>query len=158
MSSNVSAADAEHVLSRKVQELERELGEAHRREVATAEVLKLINRSPKELQAVFESLARHAAALCGSLFVNVIRFDGELQHFAARSVSIPELLPLVGKRYPMPPDASTVSGRVILNRDVVCIEDIFQDPQYDTQFAIAGGGGGACWVFRCCSTTGQSAP
>jgi GAF domain-containing protein len=139
MSSNVSAADAELVLSRKVQELERELDEAHRREVATAEVLRLINRSPKELQPVFESLARHAAELCGSLFANVIRFDGELQHFAARSVSIPELLPVVGKRFPMRPDASTVSGRVILNRDVVCIEDIFQDPQYDTQFAIPGG-------------------
>jgi hypothetical protein len=32
---------------------------------------------------VFETIVRNAVSLCGSLFANVFRFDGELLHFAA---------------------------------------------------------------------------
>jgi len=139
MPSHVSTVGAEQDLAPEVEELKRELSEAHRREAATAEVLKLISRSPNELQSVFETVVRNAAALCGSLFAHVFRFDGELLHFAASSVSTPEFLQAIRKLYPMRPNASQVSGGAILNRDVARVEDALQDPQYDTRLTILVG-------------------
>ena len=139
MPSNLSTADPKHDLSQKLQELERELGEARRRESATAELLKLINRSSKDLQPVFETVARNAAALSGSLFANVFRFDRELLHFVASNSWTEEIQPAFRSRFPMPADASTVVGRLILNRDVERIEDALQDAQHDIQLAGAGG-------------------
>ena len=139
MQPKVSTAPANDDLGRMVEELKRELSEAHRREAATLEVLKLLSRSPSELQPVFETVVRNAAALCGSRFANVFRFDGELLHLGASNSSIPEFLQMLEKRYPMRPDLSQVSGRVVLKGDVVRIEDAFKDAQYDSQFAIAGG-------------------
>jgi two-component system, NtrC family, sensor kinase len=69
----------------------------------------------------------------------VFRFDGELLHFAASSVSTPEFLQAIRKLYPMRPNASQVSGRAILNRDVARVEDALQDPQYDTRLTILVG-------------------
>src|SRR5262249_41877849 len=139
MQPKVSTIGADDDLARKIEELQRELSEAHRREAATAEVLKLISRSPNELQPVFETVVRNATALCGSLFAHVFRFDGELLHFAASSVSTPEFLQAIQKLYPMRPNVSQVSGRAILNRDVARIEDALQDPQYDTRLTILVG-------------------
>jgi len=46
-----------------LQELRRELTEAHRREAATAEVLKVISRSPTHLQPVFDGILQSAIEL-----------------------------------------------------------------------------------------------
>ena len=43
MASEASTAGAEQDLGRRVEELERELGEAHQREAAAAELLQVIN-------------------------------------------------------------------------------------------------------------------
>ena len=138
MQPQVSTAGADQDLGRRVEELKRELSEAHQRERVTAEVLKLIGRSPSHLQTVFDAVVRNAATLCGSLFANVFRFDGELLHLEASSSLIPKFLQMLQKRYPMPPDVSQVSGRVVLSRDVVRIEDAYQDAQYDTKLAVSG--------------------
>ena len=138
MQPQVSTAGADQDLGRRVEELKRELSEAHQRERVTAEVLKLIGRSPSHLQTVFDAVVRNAATLCGSLFANVFRFDGELLHLEASSSLIPKFLQMLQKRYPMPPDVSQVSGQVVLSRDVVRIEDAYQDAQYDTKLAVSG--------------------
>ena len=61
----------------------RELSEALEQQTATSEVLRVISSSPTDLQPVFEAIVRSAVPLCGSLFANVFRFDGELLHFVA---------------------------------------------------------------------------
>src|SRR5262249_19026848 len=63
-------------VARLAHELERE----RERQVATAEILRVIRRSPSDVQPVFETIVRNAVALCGGLFANVFRFDGELLH------------------------------------------------------------------------------
>jgi GAF domain-containing protein len=116
-----------------------ETKEALERQTATAEILKVISSSPTDVQPVFETIARNAVALCGSVFSTVFRYDGELMHFAAASNLAPHSVATLRTRYPGPPDASLVGGRAILTGEVVRIEDIDSDPAYDRRFAAEGG-------------------
>src|SRR5690349_15119390 len=61
--------------------LTRERDEAREQQRATAEILQVIRASPTDAQPVFETIVRNAVSLCGSLYANVFRFDGELLHF-----------------------------------------------------------------------------
>src|SRR5687768_3526628 len=62
---------------------EAELRGAHDQLAATAEILRVISTSPTDVQRVFDTIVRSAVSLCGGLFANVFRFDGELLHFIA---------------------------------------------------------------------------
>ena len=88
----------------------RELSEALARHAATSEVLRVISASRTDAQPVFEMIVRRAVALCGSLFANVFRFDGELLHFVAGHNVGPNYVELLRAKYPMRPDPSQVSG------------------------------------------------
>src|SRR5882757_8527387 len=90
MRSDVSTVDAAKDRSRTVEELERELGEAHRREAATAEVLRVIGSSPTDAQPVFDTIVRSAVKLCDGLFSTLFQFDGELIHQVAQHNYSPE--------------------------------------------------------------------
>src|SRR5215510_4660701 len=82
---------------------------------------------------------RLAESLCGSLFANVFRFDGELLHFVAGHNVGPSYVELLRAKYPMRPDASQVAGRVLLTKSVVRLEDVLADPDYDQRFPEAMG-------------------
>jgi len=58
----------------------RERDEAREQQKATAEILRVIRTSPADVQPVFETIVRNAVTLCGSLYANVFRYDGELLH------------------------------------------------------------------------------
>jgi GAF domain-containing protein len=116
-----------------------ETKEALERQTATAEILNVISSSPTDVQPVFETIARNAVALCGSMFSTVFTYDGELMHFAAQNNLAPHSVATLRTRYPRPPDASLVGGRAILTGDLVRIEDTDSDPNYDRRFAAEGG-------------------
>jgi two-component system, NtrC family, sensor kinase len=118
---------------------ERELSEALERQAATDEVLRVISTSRTDVQPVFEMIVRSAVALCGSLFANVFRFDGELLHFVASHNVGPSYVELLRAKYPMRPDFSQVSGRVLLTKSVVRLEDVLTDRDYDPRFPQAMG-------------------
>jgi signal transduction histidine kinase len=67
----------------------------------------------------------------------VFRFDGELLHFVASHNVGPSYAELLRAKYPMRPDSSQVSGRAVLTRCVVRLEDALADPDYDQQFPTA---------------------
>ena len=117
----------------------RELHEARDQQMATAEILRVIRTSPNDVQPVFETIVRNAVSLCGGLFANVFRFDGELLHYVASHNVGPSYADMIRAKYPMRPDSSQVSGRVVLTKSVVWLEDALTDPDYDQRFPIAMG-------------------
>jgi GAF domain-containing protein len=104
-------------------------------QTATSAILRAISTSPTDVQPVFETIVRNAVALCGSLFANVFRFDGELLHLVASHKVGPDFMELLWAKYPMRPDSSQVSGRAVLTRSVVRLEDTVADPDYDRRFS-----------------------
>jgi len=63
--------------------LRREHDETLEQQAATSEVLRVISRSPTDVQPVFDMIAESAARLCKAQFCFVDRFDGQLLHFVA---------------------------------------------------------------------------
>ena len=99
MASQTPTASIENGLARKVQHLELQLSEAHQRETATAEVLKL-SRSPSQLQPVFDFIARSASRLCGQAFNRyALRWYRRLPCCSAQ----PTARHVVGSRAAVPP-------------------------------------------------------
>jgi two-component system, NtrC family, sensor kinase len=122
-------------------QLEERLAESLEQQAATSEILRVISSSPSDAQPVFETIVRNAVSLCGSLFANVFRFDGELLHFVAGHNVGPSYVELLRAKYPMRPDASQLAGRVLLTKSVVQLEDALADPDYDQRFPHAMGMG-----------------
>jgi two-component system, NtrC family, sensor kinase len=119
--------------------LKRERDEAREQQAATAEILRVIRTSPNDVQPVFETIVRNAVSLCGGLFANAFRFDGELLHYVASHNVGPSYADMIRAKYPMRPDSSQVSGRVVLTKSVVWLEDALTDADYDQRFPVAMG-------------------
>ena len=120
-------------------DLESQLAQALAQQAATSEILRVIRTSPTDVQSVFETIVQNAVSLCASLFANVFRFDGELLHFVAGHNVGPSYVELLRAKYPMRPNFSQVSGRVLLTKSVVRLEDVLADSDYDQQFPQAMG-------------------
>src|SRR6516164_2944510 len=114
----------------EVARLTRELNEAREQQVATADVLKVISRSPTDVQPVFDMIAERARRLCDGQFCFVYRFDGQLLHFVAHHSLTPEVLEMNRRAYPAPPSRRSAAARAILERGFVEIPDINADPDY----------------------------
>lgn len=102
-----------------------EIAEALEQQTATSEILRVISTSPTDVQPVFDTIAQHAARLCGAQYCHVFRYDGELLHFVAHNGLEPE-----GAVPPAPPHRGSAAGRSILSRSVEQIEDWRVDPEY----------------------------
>jgi signal transduction histidine kinase len=135
--SSRSASEAR--LEQKIAHLTGELKEALEQQTATSEILRVISTSRTDVQPVFETIVRNAVSLCGGLFANVFRFDGELLHWVASYNVDPSYVGLLQAKYPMRPDSSQVSGRVLLTKSVVWLKDALADPDYDQRFPRAMG-------------------
>jgi hypothetical protein len=114
-------SSVEQELGRKVEELRRELDEAHRREAATAEVLRVISRSVGEAKPVFDVIAGSALSLVNAQHVGVVLYDGEVLHLAALHNSTPEAAEAIRRSFPRQPDDSSSVGRAFRFREPVQI-------------------------------------
>jgi GAF domain-containing protein len=114
-----------------------DLTESLEQQTATSEVLNVINTSPTDTQPVFNTIIQSAVRLCGAQFGVIHRFDGECLHVVAHDVT-PEVLEILKRTYPMRPVRSQASGRAMLDRAVVEIQDVREDPTYDHAMAAAG--------------------
>ena len=133
-------------LEGKVEARTRELADANaglteslEQQTATSEILRVISSSPTDVQPVFDAIVASAVRLCGARMGALYPFDGELVHLVAHHNYSPEVLEILRRRYPRPPQPDHASGRAILTRAVVQIEDMLADPVYPPEITRAGG-------------------
>ncbi len=127
-------ADLQHELANAQRELiERtaQRDEALAREVATAEVLQVINSSPGELTPVFDALLEKALWLCTASFGQLATFDGTGFHAAAwRGFGPPpDRVAARGARAGIPAPG-TVLDQLVRGEQVVHLQDITSDEIY----------------------------
>jgi GAF domain-containing protein len=107
-----------------------ELSETLEQQAATSEVLKVISRSPTDVQPVFDMIANSAARLCQARFCHVFRFDGKLIHFVAHYGLEEEGKERIRASYPLPPSRASAATRCILSGLIEEIPDIEADAEY----------------------------
>ena len=92
--------------------------------------MNVISHSPTNVQPVFETIIASAVKLCHARQGAVYLFDGKMVHLGAHLNYAPEVLAILKRMYPRPPNRDQISGRAILNRAVAQIEDMPADPHY----------------------------
>jgi GAF domain-containing protein/CheY-like chemotaxis protein len=107
-----------------------DLTEALEQQTATSEILRVISRSPTDVQPVFATILRSAVQLSGARRGALYRFDGELIHLVAHHNQSVEALAALERAYPMRASRVQASGRAILSRAVAEIRDVPNDPEY----------------------------
>ena len=130
-------------LEQKVEARTRELADANRgltealeQQTATSEILRVISSSPTDVQPVFDAIAREAMRLCRGSYSVVGRYDGELVHLAAYEHVRPEGVQAMRELFPLRPSRATTTSRAILDRAVVHVPDVLEDPDYDRSIAF----------------------
>ena len=131
-----SIADLEQRLSHRTRELE----EALQQQTATSEVLSIIRRSPADAQPVFEAIVQSAARLCGAIFSVVYLYENDHLRVAATKNFTVEATNQINERQELRQiNRSYVGGRAVLDRAIVHVPDVLEDPEYSREFALAGG-------------------
>ena len=114
---------------KKIALLTRERDEALARQAATAEVLKVISRSTFDLQTVLDTLTSSAARLCDADFAFIFQRFGDLFHLAATHGYSGDFIEYQ-KQNPIPLGRGSLTGRTALQRKMVHIPDVLEDPEY----------------------------
>ncbi|HMF22368.1 MAG TPA: GAF domain-containing protein, partial [Pseudolabrys sp.] len=123
-SRGISIAGQETVVVR----LTRERDEALLRETANSEILRLISKSPGDLELVFRTILEHATSICNANFGSLYRFDGKRFHPAAQFNMPKAFLEEQARRGPFEPRSGSPIDRVMRTRKVFHSADIAAEP------------------------------
>jgi GAF domain-containing protein len=123
-----------------VPELDARLAEAFAQQAATSEILRVISRSPTDVQPVFDTIAAAALKLCGGSSATVTRKNGEQVEVVALASWKPEAADAIRSAFPRPIGRDIAVTRALLTRSVVAIPDVLQDPEYAIRDAAVAGG------------------
>ena len=116
------------------------LADALEQQAATAEILRIISRSPADAQPVFDTIAAAALKLCGARSVNVFTYDGELLHIAALAIVDPQGIDAIRSIFPRPASRDSAACRAVLTRSLVAIPDVLADPDFATRLPAVTAG------------------
>jgi GAF domain-containing protein len=112
-------------LFKELQERNADLREALEHQTATAEVLGIISRSPTDVQPVLDAIVESAAKVCGIDDVVLRLREGTAMvaraHFGPIAIT---------RETHSPATRETATGRAIMDRKVIHIEDVSTDPDY----------------------------
>jgi GAF domain-containing protein len=107
-------------LFKELQERNADLTEALEQQTATSKILEVIASSPTNIQPVLDVVAENASRLCDSSDAQIFRLEGELTRKVA-SYGVTSAVLVVGETRPV--SRNTASGRAILDRETVIIQD-----------------------------------
>jgi GAF domain-containing protein len=114
--------------------------EAVEREAAIEDVLQSINRATFDLTAVLQTVIDRAVLICRADQGNIVRQDGDVYRVTAHSGLVaPEYLDMVMSRE-YRPERGSIVGRAVLERRLVHIADILEDPEYELRDVQAAAG------------------
>jgi signal transduction histidine kinase/DNA-binding response OmpR family regulator/HPt (histidine-containing phosphotransfer) domain-containing protein len=103
---------------------------AMEKQIATAEILRVISNSPTDLQPTLDAIAARATALSGAAIGAVYRFDGSLIHLATLAGLTTSEIDALRSVFPVPPGRGSATARAVLMRETVHIPDPAADPEY----------------------------
>jgi len=106
-----------------------ELRESLQQQTATADVLKVISRSPGELQPVFNAMLEHAVQLCDAGFGGLWLYDGNAFR-AGALYHVPPDFTEFWKRGPHTPSPESTMARVVRTKRTAQIADLKNEPGY----------------------------
>jgi adenylate cyclase len=106
-----------------------DLQESLEYQTATSDVLKVISRSGAELEPVLDTLVETAARLCEADKAMIYRLSDGLYRTAASFGFPPEYKDFI-EHNPITPSRGTLTGRTVIERCAVHIEDAAADPEY----------------------------
>jgi signal transduction histidine kinase/CheY-like chemotaxis protein/putative methionine-R-sulfoxide reductase with GAF domain len=115
------------------------LTEALDQQTATSEILRVISRSPRDAQPVVDAIVQSGTKLCDAAWGAAFRFDGRVQTFVAHHNATPAEVEGLRELYPRAPTRGAASGRAIIDRGIVHIPDIREDPEYTSPVRRAVG-------------------
>jgi signal transduction histidine kinase len=104
-----------------------ELQERLEEQTVTAEVLRVIGRSPTDLQAVLDTIVQSAARLCASDGAVVFRVDGDTYRAVARTTGERLTLEAPGRVTPLSREEG-IAGRAMIDGEIVHIHDLAAVP------------------------------
>jgi two-component system, NtrC family, sensor kinase len=107
-----------------------ELRESLQQQTATADVLKIIGSSPRDMKAVFEAMLVNALRICDAKFGHILLYDGERFHATHLYDVPPSYRAFWDQHGPIRPSPKTGLSRLARTKQVVHIPDLKADPTY----------------------------
>jgi GAF domain-containing protein/DNA-binding response OmpR family regulator/tetratricopeptide (TPR) repeat protein len=113
-----------------------ETGEALEQQTAAADVLKVISGSPTDVTPVFEAIVKAARDLGGAAVSAAYLYEDGLLRYVCSAGGDEKYQRFFSSQPPFAPTRATLSGRAILDRRAVGVENLKEDPAYDQNFTF----------------------
>jgi signal transduction histidine kinase len=107
-----------------------ELRESLQRQAATADVLKVISRSPGQLEPVFKAMLENAVRICEAKFGTMLLREGDAFRAVALHNAPPAYVELRQRNPVIHPHPTSALSRIVATKQVVHIADIRLDQAY----------------------------
>src|SRR5262245_55477129 len=118
----------------------RELDDALQQQLATSEILGIVRQSRADAQPALDAIVQSASRLCGAIFGVVYLYeDGRLRVGATENFTPAANTLLTQRQHLKRPERSHLAGRAILDRKIVHVPDVLEDPEYSRELVLTGG-------------------